>query len=133
MDEGTFFVSRLPKRVKSIPEAFDVLMPSQVKTAILRGQEVHRQGEWFFIKQVNGKEAKTIYKTMRPGFILPVEQGGNRHKATRGYIKNSRIFVSGQLDHPEHSRLSLSLAKSPIIFRAYENMATANFSSTGVD
>jgi hypothetical protein len=44
------FVTKLPKKASSIQEAYDILMPDEVREAIADGVEVLRQGEFFFIK-----------------------------------------------------------------------------------
>jgi hypothetical protein len=44
------FVTKLPSKVKSIKEAYEVLMPDEVKKAISDKKEVLRQGEFYFIK-----------------------------------------------------------------------------------
>lgn len=44
------FVTKLPHRVETIKEAYDLLMPDEVKKAISNGIEVKRQGEFFFIR-----------------------------------------------------------------------------------
>ena len=65
------------------------------------------------------------------GFVLPREAGSNPHTATRGYIKNRRVFVSGQVRHPEHPTLKLSYVKNPVIFEAVKNTTVADFSADG--
>jgi hypothetical protein len=44
------FLTKLPKKVSTIQEAYDILMPDEVKSANAKGIEVQRQGEFFFIK-----------------------------------------------------------------------------------
>jgi hypothetical protein len=44
------FVTKLSQQVKTILEAYDILMPDEVKKAIADGIDVKRQGEFFFIK-----------------------------------------------------------------------------------
>lgn len=43
------FLSELPKKCRTVEEAYNSLMPIKVKNAIKRGLKVKRQGEWFFI------------------------------------------------------------------------------------
>jgi len=43
------FLSELPSKVKTIAEAYDMLIPQKVRNARKKGLEVPRQGEWFFI------------------------------------------------------------------------------------
>src|SRR5262249_7796591 len=49
MDEGSYFVSQLYRRVRSVADAFASLNPREVVAAEEAGLEVKRQGEWFFI------------------------------------------------------------------------------------
>ncbi len=49
MDDDSYFVSRLCKRVKTVKEAFESLKPKKVKYIENTGINVKRQGEWFFI------------------------------------------------------------------------------------
>jgi len=44
------FVVKLPKPVCSIEEAYDALMPDEVREALQNNTEITRQGEFFFIK-----------------------------------------------------------------------------------
>lgn len=52
IDHGIFnpFITKLPAKVSSIEEAYDVLVPTEVRTANRNGVDVQRQGEFFFIK-----------------------------------------------------------------------------------
>ncbi len=159
MDDRSYFISKLPKRARSMTEAFDIMKPDKVKQwEVETGCVAARQGEWFFIQRLQAQDvidAKVIYKKMQTsnemrsyhdydedgnwarltkpvnGFILPRESGSNPHTATRGYIKNRRVFVSGQVRHPEHPTLKLSYAKDPVIFEAVKNTTVADFSADG--
>jgi hypothetical protein len=73
------FLVKLPRRAKSIAEAYDMLVPEEVKRAIDAGKQVRRQGEFFFIRQdkdpaitVLDEEEKHILKFVpsRYGFGL---------------------------------------------------------------
>lgn len=43
------FLVELPRKVKTVADAYDSLKPQVVKDAIAKGLDVKRQGEWFFI------------------------------------------------------------------------------------
>lgn len=134
MDDGSYFVTVLPKKANTIPAAFELLKPAEIRLQEDNGVQVVRQGEWFFYPVLTGKPAKNIYKTMQSKFVLPKEDRfSNSHTATRGMIKNRQIFCSGNIRHTEHPRLKLSYAAAPIIFRAIPNTGKFSFSSTGVD
>lgn len=51
-ENGIFnpFLTKLPKRVETVAEAYEILEPNVVKQAIRDGIEVQRQGEFFFVK-----------------------------------------------------------------------------------
>jgi len=51
-EHGIFnaFLTKLPKRVSTVEEAYDVLIPDEVREADENNVEVKRQGEFFFIK-----------------------------------------------------------------------------------
>ena len=144
MDENSYFISKLPKRVYTVEEAFECLKPKEVKDKIWQ-----RQGEWFFVElPFSDKDKKGIYNSMDQGFILPKDDiRSNDHTATRGcwgmdiafrnnekvkYIKGNTPIVSGQIHHPEHKVLNLSFKKYGIkIFAAFKNTATGNWSAEG--
>ncbi len=156
MDEGSYFISQLENYVDSVKAAYDMLKPVYVHDAEARGLKVHRQGEWFFFKVLEGKAAKRIYKQM--GQKLDLTDASNRegaaHTATRGsrlneiafdpetkaelvkamtFINPNQLIVSGSITHSEgdHARLRLSLAKDPAIFAAHVNTALASYSASG--
>jgi hypothetical protein len=43
------FLTQLPSKAESIAEAYEMLKPKQVVSALKKGLKVQRQGEWFFI------------------------------------------------------------------------------------
>ena len=43
------FLAELPARARTIKEAYELLMPLEVRNALKKGLKVLRQGEWFFI------------------------------------------------------------------------------------
>lgn len=51
-EHGIFnaFLTKLPKRVSTVEEAYDVLIPDEVREANKNNVEVKRQGEFFFVK-----------------------------------------------------------------------------------
>ena len=52
------FFTRLPAFVKTVDEAYEELMPDEVKKAIKDGKAVQRQGEFFFVPADNEKVRK---------------------------------------------------------------------------
>lgn len=49
LDARSYFVSQLPKKVKTVEAAFELLKPTVVRKAEAAGKQVLRQGEWFFV------------------------------------------------------------------------------------
>ena len=92
------FVTKLPEKVNSIPAAYDLLMPDEVKKAIEKGIEVKRQGEFFFIKysdecpikiELTEKEKEILkYPPSRFGFGIDRENNPNR----------TYVFISDDVD-----------------------------------
>ena len=133
-DEGSYFLSRLPRRVISLVDAYESLKPDMVIKAEAKNIEVLRQGEWFFIPKANGAFSKRFYKKCLPAkpFTLPRDdRRSNPHTATRGGMFNGVLIVSGAINHPEHRSLRLSKATNPALYFAYKNTATDNFSADG--
>jgi hypothetical protein len=131
MDSNRYFLSQLPKPVKTTDQAFDLLMPPEVK-----GKPYLRQGEWFFLKTpdfpIQPATPKFIYHALLPNYALPLANpAGNQHIATRGDCINGQLYVSGAIHHPEHRMLRLSKADDPKIFLAYRNTALASWSAGG--
>ena len=134
MDEMQYFVSILPRPVNFVGKAFASLKPEEVLDAEKKGLEIFRQGEWFFIPHLIGKEAREQYNQMETDFKLVGRNGGNPHKATRGvWLDEQRGIaeVSGRIRHDEHRMLQLSTYNDPVIYVAVENTAVRSFSAMG--
>ena len=50
-DDDAYFGVELPKKARSIDQAFDALIPAEVKQAYKNKQDVDRQGEWFAVSR----------------------------------------------------------------------------------
>jgi hypothetical protein len=128
-DERQFFVAILPHPVASLNEAYESLKPWDVKDAESMGLKVDRQGEWFFIPQHDGREAREIYNRLEERCCMG---NGNPHIATRGeLLREGAYLVTGRVRHPDHKTLVLSEYGNPEIFIAVENTALQSFSSFG--
>ena len=123
-----YFMVKLPCPVSTVAEAYEVLIPEQVK-----GKKYVRQGEWFFVEDTDTENPKRTYKEMNAPFRMPLQNdSSNPHTATRGFLTNDgSIKVSGAVDHREHGRLRLSKADNPKIFTAFVNTAVASWSAGG--
>lgn len=124
------FLSRLPRACRSVEDAYDSLMPEEVRTALKEGKAVVRQGEWFFIPVEGNFE---IAKVRRPGSGGPpahaegvLQSKGNRAHYTKklsveGYVKG-RVWHGGY----EHPAIELSTWHKPV-----PNAAIESFTVTG--
>jgi hypothetical protein len=152
MDGQNYFLCQLPEPVKTVDEAIEHLIPSELRvsgwsedyktrTATLR-TGTKRQGEWFFqpISEPNFAIASTQlkklirkeYNEMQKNFTLPRDNADSHtHIATRGMLKDGIIYVTGTVRHTEHQTLKLSTADAPVIYRAYRNRAVESFSVNG--
>lgn len=136
-DEGSYFGCQLPHAVKTVDEAFDALMPEQV-----RGKSFQRQGEWFAL-EVDPKDVpKTAdcvlqfessdYRYEAPVYLPLDTPESNLHRlnAKEGRVgKDGRIYIrDGAVVHDEHADLDL---KGWWTF--YRNTAVVSYSQQGVD
>lgn len=110
LDEGSYFVSALPRKVKSVAEAFDVLKPLAVKQAEAAGIKVLRQGEWFFIPTLFDDSvmasargmSKTAFLRQTEIKALPKQDPSSNDHVVRQYVsgqKGSPIRVRGTVYH----------------------------------
>lgn len=132
MDDGSYFVSELLGKAKSVEKAFVMLKPDRVINA---KSPVMRQGEWFFIEaETDPKQVRKMLKFMEPSFSLPHLDGGNPHTVTRGCrisIKARDYLVSGSVRHHQHRTLRLNRMDDPKLFLAVRNTAVNNWSAAG--
>jgi hypothetical protein len=142
MDEGSYFISLLPKKVKTVKEAFESLKPKEVReiekssgdpNSILNGIEIKRQGEWFFIPMLT---IKIKEKDFEKSAALPsADSSSNRHVCTRLKKIGKKYFVKGTVYHrnPLNNRRAdhkpLKLGEG--IFQAVCNTAKGNWSANG--
>ena len=137
-DEGSYFVSKLPMKVKTVEGAFQVLMPKGIN-----GQKYLRQGEWFFTeapqdvldnlalqgeKHMGLKFTITGFKRIAERKAPPFAPGGNPHSVT--YLYNDGIFLlaAGTVRHPQHRMLKLEPGKVYIVHR---NTSLGDWSAAG--
>jgi hypothetical protein len=143
-DEQQYFVSEIVKpEYMTVNSGLNALKPKEVRNAERANKEVHRQGDWFFVKMdVSDKEAKKAYKTMAPKIELRQDDNESSHIATRAchvldlvfdkvhrHVNARDTVVSGQIRHPQHAMLKLSLSKNPKLFLAYPNNAIRSWSA----
>jgi hypothetical protein len=145
MDEGSYFVSKLPRRVSDVKEAFESLVPEMVSAAKAEGLDVPRQGEWFFIPR--GRTVHGVVKArMAARYALPARTDrSNRHVATRGLGLKGNHYVVGFIRHRtpswidregkvrdmrsrEHRTVKLDRG---IIYQAVRNTSRGDWSASG--
>jgi hypothetical protein len=126
------FLVQLPKAVKSIKEAYDSLIPTEVKRAMLKGLDVKRQGEWFFIP-VKGQHTpdpvREEDKQWQRGPYRPMTlRAGNNspNHATQGVAK--LMLVKGKVTHSGREHADMLLKGW---HKAIPNTAIGSFTITG--
>lgn len=126
------FIVEIPKEVSTIEKAYDALIPIEVRTAMVEGKTVLRQGEHFFIK-VAEQDTFTPDKE-KSEFTEKVEQvrarlsaQGNRDHVCTMFNKASGL-VSGEVEHMgrEHKNLELKGWFKPV-----PNTAVRSFTISG--
>jgi len=106
MDEGSYFISQLPGPCQTIDEAFLLLKPNQVQLAEALGNEVRRQGEWFFVKiaddlaeKATGLQPKQLLRAMRKHSLPVRDPRSNFHVCSKLYRCQGNVIVSGKVLH----------------------------------
>jgi len=113
LDGGAYFVSELPRKPKSIEDAFECLKPTEVCKAEKEGKQVLRQGEWFFVEtglDDVGMAAKFDYAS-KTAFLKDVavvvlprqDDRSNKHELSRGWSCTGKTkvkhFARGKVFH----------------------------------
>jgi hypothetical protein len=126
------FLVELTKPVATVKEAYDSLMPDEVKQALKKGLDVKRQGEWFFIpvkgefEPVKARPNRWDKKQFEP---LTLRAGENRpNTASKYHVDGKTQLVSGLVEHSgrEHANLVLKGWYKPVV-----NTSIQSFTLTG--
>ena len=133
----SFFLAQLPMAVETVTEGYDALKPQVVIEAENLGEEVLRQGEWFFIR-VSDKMSEFFNQTeKKEGRVTKndclVNRDSNRplrHKATRILTVGDGVFVRGTVRHTEGDHKMLKLEKGKW-YMAVENTQLAGWGASG--
>jgi len=136
MDEGSDFISLLPCEVYTVGEAYDSLKPEIVKTAIAQGEDVKRQGEWFFIPVNQLMLPKIRKKDYLPKIALPAaDASSNQHICTRTYKNGDQYLVKGIVRHisPQNRRRAdhRAVKLGDMVHMAVCNTTKGNWSASG--
>lgn len=106
------FMTEIPKPCKTVAEAYESLIPKEVKDAMNKGLDVKRQGEWFLIPVKGNYKADLTPKEdvrwlgkYRP---LTLQAGPNRPNHAQ-YGVQAKNLVKGKFEHSgrEHKTIVL--------------------------
>lgn len=131
-DEGSYFIVELPKKVNTIADAMDVLIPEEARV-----DGAIRQGEWFLVP-CDEKEVPAVNETLllfdgEGEAYLPLDdENSNKHLiyCSEGRVgKDGYVYLkNGTLEHDEHASVSLDGWCYVV-----KNTAVRSFSVGGVD
>jgi hypothetical protein len=106
LDEGSYFVAKLPVKPTSVQHAFDCLKPEAVNAALNEGKEVKRQGEWFFIPYKTDRELAdelgVTIKALKERSVseaLPVVADNSNQHVAKLLKLEGRTFAKGTVRH----------------------------------
>ena len=118
MDEQHLFVAQLPRGTSTVQGAHQVLRPESVRVAE-RGafEKTVRQGEWFFISLHPRELAEVELEVTKAPLRVHRQQGiaqaakwvrvGRPHVAEEVLVLGDRVYVRGDVRHPDHATLTL--------------------------
>lgn len=106
LDEGSYFVSHLPSKPRSVNHAFELLKPREVRKAEKEGIDVKRQGEWFFVSTGFGDEAiaallgktKTSLRNVKAS-ALPTQSPESNLHVCRNFEAEGKRYARGKVYH----------------------------------
>lgn len=103
MDEGSYFISKLPRPVTTVLDAFDSLKPEAVKVAEKEGLPIQRQGEWFFVPTTNTPKSYGLLVKDIKQITLPktTEQSAN-HVVRGKQLPDGLALVTGTVYHRDN-------------------------------
>ena len=146
MDENKYFVAVLPRKPKSVKDAFESLKPAAVIKAEKAGKGVLRQGEYFFVPTGMDDAAmankmdivKPVLRASSPVKGLPAhpsrtEPSPHSHEV-RWYKFQNKIYVTGTVYHRSNG-LSTGEHKSLKLgdqwYEVHPNTELASWGSSG--
>lgn len=125
VDGGTPYVIQVTRRLQTVKEAFEWLMPKIVREAIAQGLDVKRQGDWFFIPRdrppasygycgrVYGSRPELKTNILYHGAALIFNGSQTRHHGgivvyqTIQGVNGPAPLVKGNVKAPDHETLHL--------------------------
>ncbi len=123
-----YFLCRLRHPVSSIAEAYDSLKPQRVKDAEAQGIEVRRQGDVFLVR-VREKDWNQWLRNGRDKLARNHRLWNGTHVASRAFIVDGRVFVSGMLRHERRQHRTVFF--KGIWYEAVKNTALASWNAVG--
>ncbi len=124
MDNSNYFISQLPRKAKSVQDAFNMLLPKECK-----GKRYERQGEFFFIpSSLTTKDIPFIVKQAR----LKNKREGQapHHYVTEaGFTLNGKVYARGTVRHSQGDHTMLKLGN--VWHEVIESNHTASFGAAG--
>jgi len=119
IDEGQHFIFKLPRKVKSVNEAFTALTPKEILKAKQQRIHIQRQGEWFFFRYSNNNFLpkylkEKISSTPKKDYVKLVLQSnpnGNSYILTNGIIVKKFVVGWGALRHSANTHRMLKLPR----------------------
>jgi len=151
VDEDQYFGCQLSEPVFTIEDAYTSLMPAHIRKT--PKQNIRRQGEWFFVKLVDGKiddyvgvKKLTVNNMYHDDLLLHYLRGRNDNESSNTHVvscdimyeiadglnindgKPIPLFVDGTVKHNQHDDLYLDG-----LWWAIENTAVQSYSEAGVD
>jgi hypothetical protein len=134
---GLFFLTELADPgVKTVGEAFESMKPEEVKLAEMKGKEIRRQGEHFFV-EVKDEEFQVGDVVKKYMIKNRDEHREDRHFATEGFECNGRQFVRGVIRHSNGDHKMLRLYDEGMKprdrkwFEQFENVQVNSWSARG--
>lgn len=120
IDDGHPFVTPVLRRLYTIQDAFDWLVPNKVREALTLGKDVKRQGDWFFIPaekppKINSHGSRhydfvtfKLYLNRRLRYGSETRHVGEQvvYKSVLG-LPYPAPFVKGEVRAPDHPTLHL--------------------------
>lgn len=118
MDEAHLFVAQLPRAATTVWRAHQALRGPEVKVAERGALEpTVRQGEWFLVAlppleaaEVEALASKSVAPISRHRGIAEagrIPRAGRQHVADEVLVLKDRVYVRGDIRHPDHATVTL--------------------------
>lgn len=132
-----YFMTEIAGKPETCAEALEMMKPQEVKDAESKGQEVLRQGEWFFIKlniETEASPFSTLTKFEKNYHLKGNDGDTGHHFASEGVEIAGVQYVKGIIKHEERDHKQLKLyddVKDKKWYTAHRNIQVQSFSAFG--